>query len=50
MIEAKLGKAGRVLLRASGTEPVIRVMIEGEDQLLVSTLADELAGVVREAV
>lgn len=45
-IEARLGKQGRVLLRASGTEPVIRVMIEGEDQLLVASMAGELADVI----
>lgn len=45
-IEAKLGKQGRVLLRASGTEPVIRVMIEGEDKQLVAELTNELANVI----
>jgi phosphoglucosamine mutase len=49
-IEAKLGKQGRVLLRASGTEPVIRVMIEGEDQLLVAAMAGELADVIVKGV
>jgi phosphoglucosamine mutase len=47
--EAKLGERGRVVLRASGTEPVIRVMVEGEDGREVSTLADELAESVRTA-
>jgi phosphoglucosamine mutase len=36
-----------VLLRASGTEPLIRVMVEGEDGVLVERLAGELADVVR---
>lgn len=45
-IEEKLAGRGRVLLRASGTEPVVRVMVEGEDGQLVNQLANELAQVV----
>lgn len=45
--EQRLGDQGRVLLRASGTEPVIRVMVEGQDAVLVQTLAEELAEAVR---
>ncbi len=45
--EAKLADAGRVLLRASGTEPKIRVMVEGVDQVLVQTLAQDIADVVQ---
>jgi phosphoglucosamine mutase len=45
-IEKKLGNTGRVLLRASGTEPVIRVMVEGTDAEKVNTLAKELAEIV----
>lgn len=45
--EDKLGKKGRVLLRPSGTEPVIRVMVEGEQKKLVETLAKELADIVK---
>jgi phosphoglucosamine mutase len=48
--ESTLGKHGRVLLRASGTEPKIRVMVEGEDGQLVQHLAESIADVVREAV
>lgn len=44
--EAELNRKGRVLLRTSGTEPVIRVMVEGEDQRLVGDLAQRLANVV----
>ena len=47
--EAELDQSGRVVLRASGTEPVIRVMVEGEDEGQVVTLAKRLASVVAEA-
>lgn len=48
-IEDSLAGAGRVLLRPSGTEPLVRVMVEGEDASLVARLADDLAAVVRAA-
>lgn len=44
--EDELKEAGRVLLRASGTEPKIRVMVEGQDAVLVQQLAARIAGVV----
>lgn len=50
MAETKLAGRGRVLLRPSGTEPVVRVMVEGEDGSLVQSLCSELADVVRRAV
>ena len=48
--EAALGSAGRVVLRASGTEPLIRVMVEGEDEAMVQQHAQELAETVRQSV
>ena len=45
-VEDKLGNQGRVLLRASGTEPVIRVMVEGRDATLTNQLAIELSEVI----
>ncbi len=48
-VESELAESGRVVLRASGTESVIRVMVEGEDKELVKTLAKRLAAVVEEA-
>jgi phosphoglucosamine mutase len=47
--DKQLGARGRVVLRASGTEPVVRVMVEGEDGAEVERLADEIAGSVRVA-
>ena len=49
-VEHLLGNRGRVLLRASGTEPLVRVMVEGEDGSLVATLAAQLAESVRRAL
>jgi phosphoglucosamine mutase len=49
-VESALGDKGRVVLRASGTEPVIRIMVEGEDRFEVSSLATRLADSVRHAL
>ena len=48
--EQRLAGRGRVLLRPSGTEPLVRVMVEGEDAQQVSEEADQLASVVAAAV
>lgn len=47
-VEAELSGKGRVLVRYSGTEPLLRVMIEGENQLRIVELADSVASAVRE--
>jgi phosphoglucosamine mutase len=47
--ERQLGESGRIVLRASGTEPVIRVMVEGSDERLVRELAKRLATSVASA-
>ncbi|MDO9478584.1 MAG: phosphoglucosamine mutase [Pseudohongiella sp.] len=46
-VESKMAGRGRVLLRPSGTEPVVRVMVEGDDQALVARYAEEIADVVK---
>lgn len=48
--ETTLGGQGRVLLRPSGTEPVVRVMVEGDDARRVEQLSQQIAGVVRSAI
>ncbi|MDE2357721.1 MAG: phosphoglucosamine mutase [Alphaproteobacteria bacterium] len=47
--EARLNGSGRVLVRASGTEPLIRIMAEGDDAKLVGQLVRDIAGAVRAA-
>lgn len=49
-VEAELGDRGRVLLRYSGTEPLVRVMVEGEDPLQVQRLAGTLAEAVKSSL
>jgi phosphoglucosamine mutase len=46
--EARLGDSGRVLLRPSGTEPMVRVMVEAADQPVADEIAESLAAVVRQ--
>jgi phosphoglucosamine mutase len=47
LLTDQLGASGRILVRASGTEPVIRVMVEGQDEGIISEMADELCDLVR---
>ena len=46
-VEQALGNRGRVLLRKSGTEPLIRVMVEGEDEAQVTAFANRIADAVK---
>jgi phosphoglucosamine mutase len=48
-VEARLRGTGRVLLRPSGTEPLIRVMVEGMDPESVRACAEQIAASVRQA-
>jgi len=45
--ESKLGTTGRILVRASGTEPLVRVMVEAENQSTAEEIAQKLAALVR---
>ena len=45
-VEKKLGQKGRLLVRFSGTEPLVRVMVEGEDEKEIQLLAEETARVI----
>lgn len=47
--EKNLSGSGRVLVRASGTEPLIRVMVEGQDSKIIDNAADELCDIIRKA-
>jgi phosphoglucosamine mutase len=47
--ERRLGNSGRLVIRPSGTEPLIRVMAEGDDETLVRSIVDELCGVISKA-
>ncbi|MCA3664425.1 MAG: phosphoglucosamine mutase [Methylobacterium sp.] len=48
-IRASLGKGGRLVIRPSGTEPVIRVMAEGDDRDLVARVVDDICAVITKA-
>jgi phosphoglucosamine mutase len=47
--KAQLGDSGRLVIRPSGTEPLIRVMAEGDDASMVNAIVDELCGVISKA-
>ena len=47
--KAQLGSEGRLVIRKSGTEPVIRVMAEGEDEDLVAAIVEEVCAAIRAA-
>jgi phosphoglucosamine mutase len=49
-IKNKLGDKGRVFVRYSGTEPIARVMIEGEKEETIKTYADELSNIIRSQI
>ena len=49
-VEKTLGDRGRVLVRYSGTEPLARIMLEGEDQSKIRVMAEEIAEEIRTAV
>ncbi len=46
--QQQLGEKGRIFVRASGTEPLIRVMVEGPDQKVLNTMVKEIAAVIKE--
>jgi len=48
-VEARLGNDGRLVVRKSGTQPLVRIMVEGRDQKLIDSLAHEVAQVVETA-
>ena len=47
-IEDEFSDSGRVLIRPSGTEPLVRIMIEGKDEELIKKRAEELAAIMEE--
>ena len=49
-VERRLGDAGRVLIRYSGTEPLMRIMLEGQDQGEITDMADEIAQLVKSLI
>ncbi len=48
--ESQIGNSGRILVRASGTEPLVRVMVEGDDLGLVQSITNDLAGFIESSI
>jgi phosphoglucosamine mutase len=46
--EETMGERGRIVVRPSGTEPLIRVMVEGEDEAEINRVAEDIAAVIKE--
>jgi phosphoglucosamine mutase len=46
-IEKSLGRSGRILIRYSGTEPLLRIMVEGENETELHRFAQDLVGLVK---
>jgi len=49
-VERRLGDSGRVLIRYSGTEPLMRIMLEGQDQDEITGMANQVAGLVKSSI
>jgi phosphoglucosamine mutase len=49
-IEGRLGDSGRVLIRYSGTEPLMRIMLEGQNQAEITGMANEIALLVKSLI
>ncbi len=49
-IETQLGSSGRIVVRPSGTEPLLRIMIEGEDHAAITDMADALANTITQSI
>ena len=49
-LEAEFAGEGRVLIRPSGTEPLVRVMIEGKNQQVISEEAEKLANLIQDVM
>ena len=47
-VESRLAGQGRLLVRYSGTEPLLRIMLEGRDRNEITTWANEIAGIVKQ--